>query len=148
MHMFLQTTLLLLPAPVRSGALLFSIETVADLAGPAGLPATEPTRWNEELPPADDPGATEKFEDAASGVFEVEALAAEGLAPIAPPAPFCPPFQTSEEALRPAAASPEPPPELADEPLEMNFIRAHALAYAEKKRALLLRDLLATRALL
>lgn len=100
------------------GELAELIETVADLAGPAGLPATEPTRWNEELPPADDPGATEKFEDAAPGVFEVEALAAEGLAPIAPPAPFSPPFQTSEEALRPAAASPVPPPELADEPLE------------------------------
>ena len=63
-----------------------------------------------ELRPRGRPGATEKFEDAAPGVFEVEALAAEGLAPIAPPAPFSPPFQTSEEALRPAAASPVPPP--------------------------------------
>lgn len=100
------------------GELAELIETVADLAGPAGLPATEPTRWNEELPPAGDQEATEQLEDTASDVFGVEALAAEGLAPIAPLAPFSLPFQTSKEALPPTAASPVPPFELAGEPLE------------------------------
>lgn len=90
------------------------IETVANIA----RPAEEPAQGTDEILEEADPEASAGFEEVTSAGFEVEDRAAEGFAPVTPPAPFGLPFETSEQAPHQAPAAQGPPRDLAEEPFE------------------------------
>ena len=88
------------------------IETVANIARPR-----RPAKETDEILEEADPEASARFEGVTSAGFEVEDQAAEGFAPVTPPAPFGLPFETWSRPL-----TGRPPPgasrDLAEEPFE------------------------------